>query len=139
MSKFFVYITLVGPLAQDPRRTTPSRQKRAGWGPGFCSYGEPAGTRTQDPRLKRALLYQLSYELTSDSTSDSRLTQQMATVVAVQASFCGQKTAWFVAWQGRDTAKGGLSGAGPRVYRGHPHPLVASALLTKRGREAASC
>ena len=25
--------------------------------------GEPAGTRTQDPRLKRALLYQLSYEL----------------------------------------------------------------------------
>jgi hypothetical protein len=63
----------------------------------------------------------------------------MATVVAVQASFCGQKTAWFVAWQGRDTANGGLSGAGPRVYRGHPHPLVASALLTKRGREAASC
>ena len=27
--------------------------------------GEPAGTRTQDPRLKRALLYQLSYELIS--------------------------------------------------------------------------
>lgn len=26
--------------------------------------GEPAGIRTQDPRLKRALLYQLSYELT---------------------------------------------------------------------------
>ncbi len=25
--------------------------------------GELAGTRTQDPRLKRALLYQLSYEL----------------------------------------------------------------------------
>ena len=25
--------------------------------------GEPAGTRTQDPRLKRALLYQLSYGL----------------------------------------------------------------------------
>ena len=27
-------------------------------------YGEPAGTRTQDPRLKRAMLYQLSYRLT---------------------------------------------------------------------------
>jgi hypothetical protein len=27
-------------------------------------YGELAGIRTQDPRLKRALLYQLSYELT---------------------------------------------------------------------------
>jgi hypothetical protein len=30
--------------------------------------GELAGARTQDPRLKRALLYQLSYELTSIST-----------------------------------------------------------------------
>ena len=29
--------------------------------------GEPAGTRTQDPRLKRALLYLLSYELTGKS------------------------------------------------------------------------
>ena len=27
-------------------------------------YGEPAGPRTQDPRLKRAMLYQLSYRLT---------------------------------------------------------------------------
>ncbi len=27
-------------------------------------YGEPAGGRTQDPRLKRAMLYQLSYRLT---------------------------------------------------------------------------
>ena len=27
--------------------------------------GEPAGTRTQDPRLKRALLYQLSYGLST--------------------------------------------------------------------------
>src|SRR6266540_111698 len=26
-----------------------------------CIYGEPAGTRTQDTRLKRAVLYQLSY------------------------------------------------------------------------------
>ena len=34
----------------------------------FILRGEPAGTRTQDPRLKRALLYQLSYELTVDST-----------------------------------------------------------------------
>ena len=29
----------------------------------FVLYGELAGNRTQDPRLKRALLYQLSYEL----------------------------------------------------------------------------
>jgi hypothetical protein len=29
--------------------------------------GELAGIRTQDPRLKRALLYQLSYELTGFS------------------------------------------------------------------------
>ena len=29
----------------------------------FILYGERAGTRTQDPRLKRALLYQLSYAL----------------------------------------------------------------------------
>ena len=29
----------------------------------FIFYGELAGNRTQDPRLKRALLYQLSYEL----------------------------------------------------------------------------
>ena len=34
--------------------------------------GEPGGIRTHDPRLKRALLYQLSYEL----TTNSRLTQQ---------------------------------------------------------------
>ena|GEM_PF-6212730 len=26
--------------------------------------GEPAGTRTQGPRLKRAMLYRLSYRLT---------------------------------------------------------------------------
>ncbi len=30
----------------------------------FILNGELAGIRTQDPRLKRALLYQLSYELT---------------------------------------------------------------------------
>ncbi len=34
----------------------------------FVLSGELAGARTQDPRLKRALLYQLSYELTSIST-----------------------------------------------------------------------
>ena len=35
--------------------------------------GELAGTRTQDPRLKRALLYQLSYELVKAAIS--KLTQ----------------------------------------------------------------
>ena len=29
-----------------------------------AKYGEPAGARTRDPRLKRAMLYQLSYRLT---------------------------------------------------------------------------
>ena len=28
--------------------------------------GEPAGTRTQGPRLKRAMLYRLSYRLTEE-------------------------------------------------------------------------
>jgi len=32
----------------------------------FIMSGELAGARTQDPRLKRALLYQLSYELDQD-------------------------------------------------------------------------
>jgi len=32
--------------------------------PNYLKNGEPAGTRTQDPRLKRAMLYQLSYRLT---------------------------------------------------------------------------
>ena len=30
----------------------------------FENTGEPAGIRTQDPRLKRAMLYRLSYRLT---------------------------------------------------------------------------
>lgn len=39
------------------------------WGPSsqarmHSQRGEPAGTRTQGPRLKRAMLYQLSYRLT---------------------------------------------------------------------------
>ena len=49
--------------------------------------GEPAGTRTQDPRLKRALLYQLSYGLAGGAieremdpcfrqAADSKLTQR---------------------------------------------------------------
>ena len=36
-------------------------------GQGICSLrGELGGNRTHDPRLKRALLYQLSYELLYD-------------------------------------------------------------------------
>lgn len=34
--------------------------------------GEPAGTRTQDPRLKRAMLYRLSYRLTRKTSYHSR-------------------------------------------------------------------
>ena len=30
----------------------------------LIDFGEPAGTRTQGPRLKRAMLYRLSYRLT---------------------------------------------------------------------------
>ena len=33
-------------------------------GANYAENGEPAGTRTQDPRLKRAMLYRLSYRLT---------------------------------------------------------------------------
>jgi hypothetical protein len=35
-------------------------------GANYLKNGEPAGTRTQDPRLKRAMLYQLSYRLTEE-------------------------------------------------------------------------
>jgi hypothetical protein len=34
--------------------------------------GEPAGTRTQDPRLKRALLYQLSYGLSAGTIGEGK-------------------------------------------------------------------
>ncbi len=37
--------------------------------------GEPAGTRTQDPRLKRAMLYRLSYRLTVDDGIRNRLSE----------------------------------------------------------------
>ena len=37
----------------------------------FVKYGEPAGTRTQGPRLKRAMLYLLSYRLTSRRRRDA--------------------------------------------------------------------
>ena len=33
-------------------------------------FGEPAGTRTQGPRLKRAMLYRLSYRLTAGECWD---------------------------------------------------------------------
>lgn len=42
-------------------------------GKSFILNGELAGIRTQDPRLKRALLYQLSYELVKAAVS--KLTQ----------------------------------------------------------------
>ncbi len=41
--------------------------------PGWEGCGELAGARTQDPRLKRALLYQLSYEL--DKAACSKVPQ----------------------------------------------------------------
>jgi hypothetical protein len=46
------------------RRSSDSGMNGEGKGEKFIRRnGEPAGTRTQDPRLKRALLYQLSYGL----------------------------------------------------------------------------
>jgi hypothetical protein len=45
-------------VSQRPSRNVHSDQSKS-----FIMSGELAGTRTQDPRLKRALLYQLSYEL----------------------------------------------------------------------------
>ena len=63
---------MVSPLGLEPRTQHPIKPKTGLLGtPLLCACGEPAGTRTQDPRLKRALLYQLSYEL----TPESRLTQ----------------------------------------------------------------
>ena len=44
-------------------------------GNAWVLHGELAGARTQDPRLKRALLYQLSYELTGIPAT-SKLTQK---------------------------------------------------------------
>ena len=38
----------------------------------FIQNGEPAGTRTQGPRLKRAMLYRLSYRLTGDDGMRNR-------------------------------------------------------------------
>ncbi len=35
--------------------------------------GEPAGTRTQGPRLKRAMLYRLSYRLTQEQVNRQSL------------------------------------------------------------------
>ena len=37
----------------------------------FIFYGEPGADRTHDPRLKRALLYQLSYGLTNSNNLPS--------------------------------------------------------------------
>lgn len=55
---------------QKPRDQTPNayHHRQAVWNgdrPALTErYGEPAGARTRDPRLKRAMLYQLSYRLT---------------------------------------------------------------------------
>src|SRR5262245_43317450 len=45
---------------------------------GIENYGEPAGTRTQGPRLKRAMLYRLSY----------RLTERRGRIVSSTLSLC---------------------------------------------------
>ena len=47
-------------------------------------YGEPAGARTRDPRLKRAMLYQLSY----------RLTERKARILPPTLSLCLARTSW---------------------------------------------
>ena len=46
--------------------------------------GEPAGTRTQDPRLKRAMLYQLSY----------RLTERRGRILSPTIGLCLARTSW---------------------------------------------
>jgi hypothetical protein len=58
--------------------------------------GEPAGTRTQDPRLKRAMLYQLSY----------RLTEQRARIVPPTLGLCLEKKS--VAYRARERILSGL-------------------------------
>ena len=62
----------------------------------FIFYGELAGIRTQDPRLKRALLYQLSYELShilvhTQCTNVSLLHQTIASRIA----FCFAVRIWY--------------------------------------------
>ena len=59
--------------------------------------GEPAGTRTQDPRLKRALLYQLSYGLSLAQSGRNALRSRQATVLKLT-----QSLAWLqldIRWQ----------------------------------------
>ena len=50
----------------------------------FVLSGELAGIRTQDPRLKRALLYQLSYELSPTATYLKIDKLQETTLLAVR-------------------------------------------------------
>ena len=48
--------------------------------------GELAGIRTQDPRLKRALLYQLSYELVQGRYFQGNMVRELAHVAAAPQS-----------------------------------------------------
>ena len=54
-------------------------------------YGEPGGIRTRDPRLKRALLYQLSYRPT-DLTVSGRTTWPPQFIKTPTVKFCRQSS-----------------------------------------------
>ena len=59
-------------------------------------YGEPAGGRTQDPRLKRAMLYQLSY----------RLTERRMGILALTIGLCLERK--FITYRARERVLSGL-------------------------------
>ena len=59
-------------------------------------YGEPAGGRTQDPRLKRAMLYQLSY----------RLTEWRMEIVPLTIGLCLERRS--IAYRARERVLSGL-------------------------------
>jgi hypothetical protein len=48
--------------------------------------GELAGIRTQDPRLKRALLYQLSYELVQGRFFQATICEEAGGAAAARSS-----------------------------------------------------
>jgi hypothetical protein len=62
----------------------------------FILYGELAGNRTQDPRLKRALLYQLSYELSPFVINDIRRWILAAQIGTKMYRFCTALFAHFL-------------------------------------------
>jgi hypothetical protein len=80
----------------------------------FIFYGELAGIRTQDPRLKRALLYLLSYELVQGRFFKT-------TIAGAEAPGAGRRECAAIAER---IEKGDDGQSGPQA----PHPTAAEVL-----------